>query len=77
MAQDDDGGYGRWWWRRAVAAMDGGDYEWCNSGARWRGGGVGRRGSGKEVRWRLHGAVVLDGHRRRWSDEDGTVAQGR
>jgi hypothetical protein len=45
-----------------MAAMDGG------------GGGARRRGSGKEVRWRLHGTVVLEDA---WSDEDGAAAQGR
>jgi hypothetical protein len=52
-----------------VAAMDDG-----GGGARWHGGGAGRRGSSKEVRWRLCGAVVLEDA---WSDEDGVAAQGQ
>jgi hypothetical protein len=54
-------GDGTRWHRTTAAAMDGG-------------GGAGRRSSGKEVRWWLHGAVVLEDA---WSDEDGAVVQGR
>jgi hypothetical protein len=54
-------GDGTRWHRTTAAAMDGG-------------GGAGRHSSGKEVRWWLHGAVVLEDA---WSDEDGAVVQGR
>jgi hypothetical protein len=75
-AMDSGGGAGqwwlwtaRWWLRRAVAAMDD-----SGGGARWRGGGAGRRGSNKEVRWWLHDTVVLEDT---WSDKDGATVQGR
>jgi hypothetical protein len=58
MAQDYTGR--RWQLWMVVVAMDDGGYGWCSSGARWRGGGTGRRGSSKEVRRLLRGAVVLE-----------------
>jgi hypothetical protein len=51
-----------------VAAMDDGGYGWHSSDTRWHGDGVGRRDNGKEVRWRLRGAVVLEDAR--WSSTE-------